>query len=716
MSFARLHKVITYLLSGFGLYALTLGGSLGTTAVAMLAVGWLASFFVEEPLLSNQTWIRGWTAAVVGVFALQVLRGVSGEPLLGLGIEYAGFLQVSRLFNRRTARDYQQIAVLAFLHLIAATVLSASLSYAVVFLAFVVVMPWMLALSHLRREIEGYYPAAPAGDSRAVADVRRVLASRRVIGGRFLAATALLAIPIFAMTVALFLLFPRVGMGFLSFGTGAGQPTAGFGRNVELGRFGVIRDDPTVVLRVTIPGEEAPYDRSLRMRGTSFDHYDGQRWTRTHTGAVDIRHTREYFPIERWREPDDATMEVVLDHLDEPVIFLPERTIGISIPPRIQGGMPVGRRVFASPGHDFRYLDDDDLGITYTAYITNDPREVRSAPLLEEDRQRYLQLPEGTERIAELARTVTGDARTDGQRAALVERYLRDSGTFTYTLQQPDTRGRDPLEVFLFDARRGHCEYFSTAMAIMLRAVGVPARNVTGFAGGRYNQYGEYYALRQGDAHSWVEAHVNGRWVTFDPTPPARDAVHPSEGLLADVRALFDAIRTHWSRDVVGYDLRAQTQALRDIAAWFRSRGDREEQADAPADDPDTDAGGIGWPWLAALAAALLAALVIVQRRRRGSRSDPEAERPGAEAAALYRDLESALGRRGVARPPTRTPVEHAGRLEASGFDQAAAVREVTERYVAARYGGEELAAQEVAHLRTLIARVGSEKSVRSDT
>ncbi len=719
MSFARLHKLVTFLIAGLGLYALTIGGELGTAPSLLFAVGYGASYLAEEPLIARPAWVRGWTVAVVALFVVQVLRGIAGDAILTLGIEYAAFLQISRLMNRRTARDHQQIAVLAFLHLIAASVLSSSIGYAFTFLGFVIVTPWMLALSHLRREIEGYYPGAGGDRGRTVADVRRVLSSRRVIGPGFLAATALLTLPIFAVTVALFLLFPRVGMGFLSFGHGPGQQTAGFGRNVELGGFGVIRDDPTVVLRVTPPGlgADPPAWASLRMRGTSFDHYDGRRWTRSASGAVQVRRLGEYYPIERWSDPDrDLPYRILLDHLDESVIFLPEGTVGVTIPPRVRGGLDVGRQIYAAPGHDFRYLDDDDLGLTYTAWVSTDPDEVGLETLTDEERALHLQMPPGMERVARLARRVTAGAQTDAERALRVQSYLRDSGTFSYTLEQPDTRGRDPLEVFLFDAEAGHCEYFSTAMAVMLRAVDVPTRNVTGFVGGRYNQYGGYYALRQGDAHSWVEAYTGDRWAPFDPTPPGRDELQPSESWLADVRAFFDALRTRWSRDVVGYDLHAQVSALRRAFDWLSTfrRGGGETQAD---DESEREASGAVPTWsVFVLAAGALLALLLARRLRRRARS-PRAPGPGPslDAVRIYRELERALARRGRPRPPASTPAEHAARLCAEGFAAADAVREVTDRYVAARYGGASLDAGELARLRSLVARVRSEKTVRSD-
>ena len=160
--------------------------------------------------------------------------------------------------------------------------------------------------------------------------------------------------------------------------------------------------------------------------------------------------------------------------------------------------------------------------------------------------------------------------------AQFVERYLRGGGDYRYTLDQPDTEGKDPLQVFLFEAKAGHCEYFSTAMAIMMRSLGLPARNVTGFLGADYNPYGDYYAVRNGNAHSWVEVFIDGRWVTFDPTPASGQVFAAPSGLAVKMRQVIDAMRVRWAEYVVEYNIRDQAKALQGLAAWYRSlRGDR---------------------------------------------------------------------------------------------------------------------------------------------
>ena len=547
MRFHWLHLSVAYLLAGLSLFALSLGGELDLTVSAVLSLAALGSLAVDEKTMRVPAWGRAWTAAIVVLFVIQVARGFLGAPILPLGLEFLGALLVSRLYNRQTAAEYQQVAALALLSLIAATVLSTELSYAFAFLGFVIVTPWVLALGHLRAEIESHYGAQPNDDDPDEADVRlrRVLRSKRVIGPRYLLSTAALAVPLFLMTGVVFVAFPRVGFGFLTFGMGPGQRVTGFGSNVELGDFGTIRSDPTVVLRVTPPDlpDRPPTEVALRLRGTSFDSYDGRQWTRSRRRGERTRiRTDGAFYSAPVRMPDlsrDRPWRVVMDHLEEPVLFLPPNTVGLEVPPRMETGFALSREIHINPGLDVRYHDADGLGLRYTAWVSDNPADHPPEPLTEDDRARHLEVPPGHERVAELARTWTEGAQNDAERIRRIMANLR-SPPFVYTLDLPRVGDRLPLDVFLFEARAGHCEYYSTALAVMLRTLGIPSRNVTGFLGGRWNSYGRYYSLAQGDAHSWVEAYLDGRgWVSLDPTPPDRNRIGPIAGLFGFAREMI---------------------------------------------------------------------------------------------------------------------------------------------------------------------------------
>jgi len=123
-------------------------------------------------------------------------------------------------------------------------------------------------------------------------------------------------------------------------------------------------------------------------------------------------------------------------------------------------------------------------------------------------------------------------------------------------LKEQDS-GVNPVKDFLFNSKKGFCEHYATAMVLMLRSIGIPSRIVTGFAGGDLNEYGGYLIIRQSHAHSWVEAVIDGFWLTFDPTP-VKITEKPSSVIL-----LIDMLKMKWQRYVIGYSLYDQKKIIR---------------------------------------------------------------------------------------------------------------------------------------------------------
>jgi hypothetical protein len=710
MRFAFAHKLVTYLFAALGLVALMLGTTFSPIESSLLIVAFVASWFAEPPLLDRPGYSRFWNVAAVVFLIIQVVRTIAGEATLTVGVEYAAFLQISRLSHRKTAADYQQIAILGFLHLIAGTVLSTGLDYAVVFFGFVVVMPWMLALTHLRKELETQH-----GTDTAV--LRGELDSREFATPAFFGGTTLLAVPLFVLTAAMFFAFPRVGFGLLSNLGSRTQSVAGFGDDVELGGFGTIRDDPTVVMRVKPKNRPNPPPQSIaiRLRGTSFDRYSEGRWSRTQTTGDALARLQDEYIVFRPPQPEDQQYEIILDPMEEAVLFLPEGTVALRVPPTVRAGRDRYRKITHAPGLDLRYSGPVEAPLTYQALVAPKRRGFVE-PTPRALRKRYVEVPADYERVAALAREVVQGAPNPYAQAQLVERYLRGGGNFRYTLDQPDTEGKDPLHVFLFEAKAGHCEYFSTAMALMVRSLGLPARNVTGFLGADYNPYGGYYAVRNGHAHSWVEVRIDGRWITFDPTPASGQVFASPSGIAVKLRQMMDALRVRWADYVVEYNIRDQARALQGLAAWYRSmRGGRRGAGPGAggSSGDDQDFGPIpfrpDWRWFIAIMGSFGVGVLYVSWRRKrrrqtraGRQLDPDRDR----AVRLYVSLESSLRSAGQARPPDVTPTEHAEELDRAGFPAADEVREVTDAYLAARFGEGGLPPQAYHRLRQVSRNV----------
>ena len=712
MTFRFAHKLVTYVFATLGMIALMLGTTFTGPEAWVVVAGIALSWFAEKPLLDRPGYTRFWTYSSVVALLVQVLRSVAGVAPLTAGVQYAAFLQVTRLAHRKSAADYQQITLLGFLHLISGTVLSDGLDYAIVFFGFLIVMPWMLSLTHVRRELELRY-----GENTDVLEAQ--LESPEIATAGFFGGTTLLAVPLFFFTAALFFAFPRVGFGFLSSLGSRAQNVAGFGADVALGGFGTIRDDPTVVMRVKVPRMQFPPRQTipLRLRGTSFDRYREGRWSRSELDADEVRRTRNRYHLLRRPTSRDREYQIILDPMEEGVIFLPEGSVALRLPPIVRSGRERYRSLFYSPGMDVRYRGQLEGALTYQAYT--DPSVTGFAERVPSKLyRRYLELPENQERVAELARRVAGPISDPKGQVQRIEAFLRADGGFEYTLVQPDTAGKDPLQVFLFEVKAGHCEYFSTAMAMMVRALGLPARNVTGFLGADYNPYGQYYAVRNSNAHSWVEVLIDGKWQTFDPTPPSSQVAIAPYGLSARLGQMLDALRVKWSEYVVEYNIRDQVAALRGLAAWYRSLR-RESGAEGAREDEDsgtTDGwGGFGfrpdWRWffgVVSISAVGLPLIGWIRRRRKRMPGLGSLDTDQERAVRLYLSLEESLRRAGHPRPQDVTPNAYAGVLEESGFHHAKAVREVTDAYLAARFGAERLPAGEYQRLRRLTRQVRS--------
>ena len=704
MRFAFAHKLVAYIFAGLGLIALMLGTTFSPIESLLVVVAFVASWFAEPPLLDRPGYSRFWNVAAVVFFFIQIARAIGGEAMLTVGVEYAAFLQISRLSHRKTANDYQQIAILGFLHLIAGTVLSAGLDYAVVFFGFVVVMPWMLALTHLRKELETQH-----GQGSPM--LRGELESSELATPAFFGGTTLLAVPLFILTAAMFFAFPRVGFGFLSSLGARTQSVAGFGDDVELGGFGTIRDDPTVVMRVKPKNRPTPPPRSigLRLRGTSFDRYSEGRWSRTQLAGSEMKHLQDEYIVFRPPKPGDREYEIILDPMEEAVLFLPEGTVALQVPPVVRSGRNRYRRVVQAPGLDLRYDGRAGAPLTYKAFATPKRRGFTER-IPKALGKRYVEVPPGYERVDALAREIVRGVSDPHVQAQRVERYLRGGGNFRYTLEQPDTEGKDPVHVFLFEAKAGHCEYFSTAMAIMMRSLGLPARNVTGFLGADYNPYGDYYAVRNGHAHSWVEVLIKGQWVTFDPTPASGQVFTAPSGLAVRLRQMMDAMRVRWAEYIVEYNIRDQARALQGLAAWYRSlRAKRGAAQSNEAGDSghEQDFGPIpfrpDWRWFIAIMSIFGVGVLVVRwsrKRRRQTRAGRQLDPDRDRAVRLYLSLESSLRTAGQARPSDVTPTEHAEELGRAGFLAADEVSEVTHAYLAARFGETGLPPQDYHRLR----------------
>jgi transglutaminase-like putative cysteine protease len=717
MRFSAIHKATSYLMIGAAFATLALSRELSPAVVVLTLILGAASYPFDparQSLLRARAWTASWNALSLAVFAWSIVDAVRGDPL-GSGVRFLCFLLVNKLWNRKSSRDYLQAYVVSFLMLVAGAALNNDIVYAGCFLAYVIFATWTLTLFHLRREMEENYLIKHSDDGAERVEVERILNSRRIVGWPFLGVTSVVSIGVFIGATLVFFLIPRFGFGLFATHSRRGQMTVGFSSTVDLDRYGLVKDNPQVVMRVefpgTLPGEP------LRFRGVVFDKYERGRWSRT---------LRRPTPMRRWGElafVGDAAVErlsgprvrgylahaleqrIYLDPLDTAVLFGASRALAFQMPNGgLLGPAPVvveprpGDEVYAVERRTDRSVERRS-GLRYTVFSdirTPDERTLRLAPDADredEDLQPYLDLPPDLPpRVAELARTVTRDAHGPWQKARALSDYL---ARYKYTLDLKRDARYEPLEDFLFVQKAGHCEYFASALAILLRVVGVPTRSVNGFLGGEWNAYGHYLALRQGDAHSWVEVWIDGAgWVTMDPTPPGA-AVPASGSSWNKLRQIFDNVELAWFKYVIEYDLGKQTEIVGSVRRWAQLSSKRDAVEAVVRRHLRTVVGGV----------AMLAGLWLLVRMLRRRRLPARVTRHGAEAVHAYARAVKALERRGFARGAGETGRELAARLERAADPGAQPFAELVELYYAARFGNVEIAPNDLERLAQSVIR-----------
>ncbi len=396
------------------------------------------------------------------------------------------------------------------------------------------------------------------------------------------------------------------------------QGYVGFSTFVDLRMRGTL--DDTLVMRV----------RSTRpafWRGLAFDTYMKRGW-RMSDRAVDEyasdqpRLAPRLGPDEPWPAGSEQVIQTFYVEAKQPnVIFAAYRPFEVFFP---TGTIAVDRYA------GLRSPVPLESGMIYSV-ISRVP--VPTAALLERDRgdvppgigARYVPLPSIPSRVQELARELTVPWPSPYQKAAAIQRYLATG--FSYTLQAPPlSAGADAVDEFLFVTRQGSCEIFASAMAVLLRAAGVPARLVTGYTTGTYNIFTGYYEVRNSDAHAWVEVFQPGvGWVEFEPSPGFASA------------------------DVLARESTGQWLA-RDALAWVGAAAARliRPLSDArPAEPPVL--------LLAAGAVVVAVGLLRARRDRRGRRLSFGEDH--------YEAMLKVLARRGFLRGPATTPREFAARL-----------------------------------------------------
>lgn len=673
-------------LTAFGMLASTGGLDTATllfVGLALVARGYLLAHRRTAMLSERSTNILtllygGFYLADYFVFSREFLR-----PTVHLVL----FLTVLRLFSLRRDRDRYFLAVIAFLMVLSAAVLTVEGVFLLAFAGFTLIAVITFVLMEMRHT---------AANATALTNLPNPTRIDRHLVLSFLKTTPVIALLVLIGASAIFFVLPRVSARFLTAYAPSNEIATGFSDRVELGRIGEIQQSNSVVMHVKIDGDITGAHQ-LMWRGVALGMFNGKTWFNAHEQHRASRMPDGRFVLRPYMGVVAPSTELLHYH----VLMESIGTNVFFLAPTAQFLQGNYQTIAVDGGGAVFNMDGRNQVAAYEGWsnITRpSPDDLRSteAKFPPEVLLNYLQLPPLDPRIPRLAEEISASASNNYDRAAAIEMYLRTK--FGYTLVLPRRLPHDPLANFLFERKQGHCEYFASAMAVMLRSLKIPSRVVNGFQTTEFNDVSSQYVVRASSAHSWVEAYFPGvGWMSFDPTPPSSLAAPTGWGR---GRLYLDAMASFWREWVINYDAAHQSSLGREASrnsqrlvyrtrrkvhhfyrTWLDSaREVRNTVSHSPFQ------WGLG---------AVIAAVLLVLGANAGrlwktlqvhrATADP-ARFPSFAATILYDRMLRNLSRRGLRKSPTQTPAEFVTSIQRPLVRLH--VAKFTEHYQRARFGG----------------------------
>jgi protein-glutamine gamma-glutamyltransferase len=696
MIFERYFKASSYCLIASGFLAIVATGSIDTISILLFAVVFIASLYIDTNRLQQRipVWILNCTAVAYLLFFVFDLRTLS-RSFMAATVHLLFFIAAVKLLTLSRDRDYVQLYLISFAEVLAASTLTVNIVFAICLFVFLFCGISTLILFEMRRSntkmMDGarVQPVVMRGEKQET--TMELIAP--FPSGLFLITTIGITLLVVILAIPLFFVFPRVTGGFYRQPSGDSQFISGFSDRVELGQIGSIKQSDAIVMRIKTGGSPAEIPRDLKWRGIAFDYFDGRAWMRSNRNQFTIPTQGQYYKLEtsaqgtRW-----LNQTFFIEALPTNVVFAASKVLAISrdvgtLRKDSTESLYTDRRLF-------RKLRYSAISIP----IRPDPSLISDLlPIPPEILNAYLQLPYEDPRIAELAKRVTNAAQNRYAKAEALENYLRLNYSYSLVLRGTPN-SKDPLAMFLFDVRKGHCEYFASSMTIMLRQLGIPARLVNGFRTGEYNAIGSNWIVRQYDAHSWVEAYFPPYgWVEFDPTPT--DLHNARNEFARLISNLTDAIDLWWWEGVVNYDTSKQYEVFsaiyaivekgqRDASEFFALASEKARKIAHWIQSPNP-VSAIHKHWLWELLFIPIAAVLLIRRlRRRCFGWLHRALYPGNSgiaAASFYREALALLGDRGFHLDRGQTPLEFARSL--GSHPSQTSFLTLTQMYNATRFG-----------------------------
>ena len=604
------------------------------------------------------------------------------------------FIIINKLFNLHSDRDYYQLYLLTFLSMLAATALSVEIEMLYMIVLFLLLFIWNILSMTLikiwsKSEVLEPFPFS-------------------LFRPKYWAIIAFGTLVMIGFAMGIFFVLPRAQLGYFG-GLKAGQTqhVSGFSQKVQLGDIAEIQENTDEVMRIRISGTKPPAGHRFYWRGVAFDSYDGKSWSTSNpaTNFLFQDSSNTFYISTDSNQTGLLKQSVYLSPMESRVIFGQDRVVkvegnffGVSRDANgnLTGmGIPENYEVYSQ----VRPMPSERLRSRHITYSENFLRY-------------YTRIRRRNPEIEKLAQEITAGATNVYDRVKLIQSYLETN--YQYTTTDLPLDSVDPVAHFLFKRKVGHCEYFATSMVMLLRYVNIPSRMVNGFLEGEYNEIGEFYVVRQSDAHSWVEVYFgNGLWMTFDPSP-RQVAGAAGEGASIwerlNPRKILDSISFFWDRYILIFSAQDQINVLVTLREQYKAIENSLKEQSTNASSAQARLDSIWNRYRTALIVLIVLPAILVYgwRMYRNHQRKLELIRT---PILFYQEMLSLLQQKGFEKPVAVTPFEFAASVkEAMPSSAGEDVVHLTSLFYRARFGNYALTRDDQAFVESALLRLQSNK------
>lgn len=665
ISFALI--LFTHIIAFLGFFTLSISGQVSPLTMGVFYVSLVLSF-INDHYKKNYQFNQTVSTVIAFVVVLYILASIVyfGQEVFQGILNFLIYLQVVRLLSAKGMREIIQIFLLSFFQFMAGAILSIEISYGFALIVYVFTALWGLIIYNLKKE----------------SDDAGVKSSETVIGRSFMGSSLALSICVISISVVLFLMLPRLKTEYFSSSfINPKKLKTGYSDTVKLGKVGEIKKDHSAVMRVTMLEGRGKLRDDLYWRGIALDHFDGVTWSvdSEKFGDYEKRHSTNRYGIFSVKNNAENVIahEIITEPIDTDILFAINEPVGYSV----SGGSKsrYGGSIYEVNNSYFLPFNPRQR-IKYRAYssLKNYPDEKLGD---ESDqysfyiKQRYLQLPEVSSDIENMALDITKNENTVYGKSKAVLRYLLEEMNYTLTLKSGTKEF--PLETFLLEKKEGHCEYFATSMVVLLRMNGIPSRIVNGFIGGTWNKHGNFYVVKESDAHTWVEVYFPKRgWITFDPTPSSDSTL--GGGSLTAISSYIEYLKYRWQRYVIDFSQGDQVRlfsSARQKISWNKNKALNNVNLKSSKNRK----------FVIIFAAALLIIFILYNSNRfLGGRKNKKNKQLA--VTKIYNKSVSYLSKKGFSKKDSQTANEFAKYVLATGGSKYEIVDEFTKKYSLMRY------------------------------